>query len=178
MEQLAPIIIKTIIAGLPTMQNGLAQCKRGDPSSCFQLLGFDILLNEKRQPLLLEVNQNPSLNTDTPFDHKLKSQLVRNILEMTTGGYRTSPEDKFETRMKLKDRHEWATRGNFTKIYPCESLQLTERYDSFMAKSTALFRERYGINILRATKRSKHLLKQEDSLAWNEQPSHYNHSKI
>ena len=46
-----------------------------------------------------------------------------------------------------------------------------------MAKATTLFRERYGINILRA-KRSRHLLKQEDSLAWNEQPSHYNHSKI
>lgn len=31
------------------------------------------MLTDKNEVLLLEVNQNPSLNTDTNFDHKLKS---------------------------------------------------------------------------------------------------------
>ena len=55
------------------MQNGYSQCKKNDPSSCFQLLGFDVILNSKKEPILLEVNQNPSLVTDTNFDYKLKS---------------------------------------------------------------------------------------------------------
>lgn len=53
MNQAAGIIIKTIISGLPMMQNSYAQCKRSDPSSCFQLLGFDILLNDKKELTLL-----------------------------------------------------------------------------------------------------------------------------
>lgn len=65
MKKVASIVTKTIIPALPVMQNALSQTKRVDPSSCFQLLGFDIMLNNKGDPLLLEVNQNPSLVTDT-----------------------------------------------------------------------------------------------------------------
>lgn len=48
MEKVSKIVIKTIISGLPAMQNAYSQCKKSDPSSCFQLLGFDIILNDKR----------------------------------------------------------------------------------------------------------------------------------
>ena len=48
MQKIAKIIIKTIIAGLPYMQNAYSQCKKTDPNSCFQLLGFDIILTDKR----------------------------------------------------------------------------------------------------------------------------------
>lgn len=122
MNQAAGIIIKTIISGLPMMQNSYAQCKRSDPSSCFQLLGFDILLNDKKELTLLQVNQNPSLSTETAFDHRLKYDLVRNIMEMTTGGYSNTFEQKLQNKIRLKDRHENAYRGNFSKIYPCSSL--------------------------------------------------------
>lgn len=53
MDKISKIVLKTIIAGLPYMQNGYTQCKKTDPSSCFQLLGFDIILNSKKQPILL-----------------------------------------------------------------------------------------------------------------------------
>lgn len=92
---MAKIVIKTVIAGLPAIQNGYAQTKKMDPNSCFQLLGFDIMLTDKKDPILLEVNQNPSLSTDTPLDHKLKLALVKNILEMVTGGYRIGYDEKF-----------------------------------------------------------------------------------
>lgn len=73
MKKIGKIVIKTIISGLPFLQNAYSQCKKVDPSSCFQLLGFDIILTDKKEPILLEVNQNPSLVTDTQMDHKLKS---------------------------------------------------------------------------------------------------------
>jgi tubulin polyglutamylase TTLL11 len=36
----------------------------GKPAKCFHCLGFDILLDKKGKPWLLEVNANPSFNTD------------------------------------------------------------------------------------------------------------------
>lgn len=95
MQKVAKIVIKTVISGLPAIQNAQVQTKRTDPNSFFQLLGFDIMLTDKKEPILLEVNQNPSLSTDTPLDHKLKFALVKNIFEMVTGGYRIGYDEKF-----------------------------------------------------------------------------------
>ena len=65
---------------------------------------------------------------------------------MITGGYRYSPDDKIEQKIKLKDKHELATKGAFQKIYPCESLEETEYYDQFLSKSITLYRDRYGLS--------------------------------
>ena len=72
-KQISQIVVKTVIAGLPPLVSAYEQCKIVDPNSCFQLLGFDVMLTDKSDVLLLEVNQNPSLVTDTSFDYKLKS---------------------------------------------------------------------------------------------------------
>jgi len=37
-------------------------------SRCFEVLGFDVLLDEQLQPWLVEVNHSPSFNVDTPLD--------------------------------------------------------------------------------------------------------------
>lgn len=42
---------------------------------CFELLGFDIILDSKLKPILLEVNQAPSFATDSPLDYQVKRQL-------------------------------------------------------------------------------------------------------
>jgi len=39
---------------------------------CFELLGFDIILNSDLKPLLLEVNHAPSFATDSPLDKDIK----------------------------------------------------------------------------------------------------------
>ncbi len=53
MSKVTKIMIKTIIAGLPAIQNAHSQCKKTDPNCFFQLLGFDILLTDKKEPILL-----------------------------------------------------------------------------------------------------------------------------
>jgi hypothetical protein len=58
-----------------------------------------------------------------------------------------------ENNMKIKDRHELNNIGNFERIYPCENLEETEKYDEFFVKSIELYREKYGINIVRNLKK-------------------------
>ena len=43
---------------------------------CFEILGFDIILDKQLKPYLLEVNHAPSFNTDTPLDFMIKKQLL------------------------------------------------------------------------------------------------------
>ncbi|EFO28426.1 hypothetical protein LOAG_00072 [Loa loa] len=49
---------------------------------CFELFGFDILIDTGLKPWLLEVNLSPSLSCDTPLDLQLKSSLVCNVLTL------------------------------------------------------------------------------------------------
>jgi tubulin polyglutamylase TTLL6/13 len=54
---------------------------------CFELLGFDILLDHKYKPLLLEVNHAPSFATHSPLDLHIKEGLFKdlfNILGMSS----------------------------------------------------------------------------------------------
>ena len=47
---------------------------------CFEVLGFDIILDSNLKPWLLEVNHTPSFVTDSPFDHILKKNLLLDTL--------------------------------------------------------------------------------------------------
>jgi len=42
---------------------------------CFELLGFDIILDKNLKPWLLEVNSAPSFATDSPLDYEIKRSL-------------------------------------------------------------------------------------------------------
>lgn len=49
---------------------------------CFEILGFDIFLDNKLKPHLLEVNHTPSFTTDTPLDSHIKKCLIRDTLRL------------------------------------------------------------------------------------------------
>ena len=40
------------------------------------ILGFDIFLDEKLKPWLIEVNNLPSFQTDSPLDKKIKYDII------------------------------------------------------------------------------------------------------
>ena len=39
---------------------------------CFEIFGFDIIIDSELKPWLLEVNHTPSFTADTPLDIKIK----------------------------------------------------------------------------------------------------------
>ena len=49
-------------------------------SRCFEILGFDIMVDEDLRPSLIEVNQLPSWGTDSPVDEDIKSRVITQAL--------------------------------------------------------------------------------------------------
>ena len=47
---------------------------------CFEVLGFDILIDEEFKPWLLEINHSPSFCTDSPLDYIIKKSLILDTL--------------------------------------------------------------------------------------------------
>jgi len=49
---------------------------------CFELLGFDVILDSQMKPILLEVNHAPSFATDSPLDYEVKKKLFVDMFKL------------------------------------------------------------------------------------------------
>ena len=56
--------------------------KIGPQPNCFELFGFDVMLDSKLKPWVIEANASPSLNLNTSIDRAVKPQLLADILTM------------------------------------------------------------------------------------------------
>lgn len=99
-EDINDIFIKTVTAILPTLQHTYASCRPADvrageadpalcasdqphaPSNCFEVLGFDIMVDALFKPWLVEVNHSPSFTCDTPMDLRIKRGLIDGVLDI------------------------------------------------------------------------------------------------
>ena len=83
------IIYKTLLAIEPIVAHEYRMCKPEGSDhnygfSCFQLLGFDVLLDCEGVPWLLEVNGMPSLRVSSPLDAVVKQQVVMETLRIVS----------------------------------------------------------------------------------------------
>lgn len=83
-QEIKEVIVKTLITGQPHIAHLYRSSKPEDVenSMCFQILGFDIFIDSKCKPWLLEVNQSPSFTTDTPLDFNIKKALISDTVQM------------------------------------------------------------------------------------------------
>ncbi|XP_071502575.1 tubulin polyglutamylase TTLL5-like, partial [Diadema antillarum] len=82
LSRIEDVINKTIIcAELPVA----TACKMFVPfrGNCFELYGFDILVDANLKPWVLEVNLSPSLACDAPIDLKIKSNMCGDLFSLT-----------------------------------------------------------------------------------------------
>ena len=66
------------------LQHTYRSCQPDDieNSMCFEILGFDIFIDDKLKPWILEVNHAPSFATDSPLDFKIKKGLIRDTVAL------------------------------------------------------------------------------------------------
>ncbi|XP_046804788.1 tubulin polyglutamylase TTLL5 isoform X3 [Lucilia cuprina] len=79
MANIEDLIIKSILS---CAQSIISACRMFVPNgnNCFELYGFDILIDNTLKPWLLEVNLSPSMGVDSPLDAKVKSSLITDLL--------------------------------------------------------------------------------------------------
>ena len=80
--QIKDVIVKTLISVEPYIVGSLNKCPPGNRQSCFEIYGFDVLIDESLKPWLLEVNVFPSLSSSSPFDKIVKSQLICDVFTL------------------------------------------------------------------------------------------------
>ena len=80
-DRIKDIIVKTLIAVEAPMQSVYAS-SYDNRNNFYELYGFDVLIDEKLNPWLIEVNVCPSLNNATPLDRKIKTSLVCDVLNL------------------------------------------------------------------------------------------------
>lgn len=80
-KRIEDMVIKTILS----MEGKVARaCARHVPhqNNCFELFGFDILLDDDLKPWLLEVNLSSSLACDTELDLRVKSSMLSDLFNL------------------------------------------------------------------------------------------------
>lgn len=79
------IIILTLLSVEPFLAHNyraIFKSEEDQKSRCFEILGFDILIDEDLKPWVLEVNHSPSLSCDSAFDTELKDAVITGALKI------------------------------------------------------------------------------------------------
>jgi len=80
-EKIKDLMIKTVISAESQIVS-LFHSNVSSRYSCFELFGFDILLDSKLKPWLIEVNISPSLHSSSSLDLDVKSHLTTEVFNM------------------------------------------------------------------------------------------------
>ena len=75
----------------------------GFKNNCFELFGFDILIDSNLKPWILEANLSPSLATDSPLDYSIKTNLMTdtfNLISIRKMDRRRDNANKIKQRFK------------------------------------------------------------------------------
>ncbi|XP_048654994.1 tubulin polyglutamylase TTLL5 isoform X25 [Marmota marmota marmota] len=125
MAHVEDLIIKTIISAELAIATA---CKTFVPhrSSCFELYGFDVLIDSTLKPWLLEVNLSPSLACDAPLDLKIKASMISDMF--TVVGFVCQDPAQRATTRPIYPTFESSRRNPFQKPQRPVSAQFQSSY--------------------------------------------------
>ncbi|XP_038640229.1 tubulin polyglutamylase TTLL13-like isoform X2 [Scyliorhinus canicula] len=162
------VIIKTLVSAYPILKHNYRTCFSSHlfGSACFEILGFDILMDRNLKPWLLEVNHSPSFTTDSKLDREVKDNLLYDTICLINLGASNKQKLAEEERRRVQERlwnrqttrelrreqyenhqiawlqqvekYEKEHLGGFHRIYPRSD---SEKYDNFFKQSGSLFQE-------------------------------------
>ena len=113
---------------------------------CFEILGFDIIIDKNGNPSLLEVNHAPSFNVDTPLDGVVKKRLLTDTFRLIDSSveekqhiisilhemheqrvlginknnkdFYAHKNDMYQIKLKEKDEYQLLNLGNYERVFP------------------------------------------------------------
>lgn len=106
MTEIEDLIVKTLIAVQPSLSHFYHSCQPDDCENgmCFEVLGFDIMLDQRLQPWLLEVNHAPSFGAESELDRVVKFDVLRDTLQLLNLTPEARRQKKREAREKMEQR--------------------------------------------------------------------------
>ena len=85
-NEIEKVIVKTLLAIQPSVSHTYRTCISSNNDcagfSCFDLLGFDIMLDHKAKPWIIEVNEMPSFETAAAIDLSTKSAVLYETMRL------------------------------------------------------------------------------------------------
>ncbi|SCN61822.1 tubulin--tyrosine ligase, putative [Plasmodium chabaudi adami] len=161
MKKIENIIVKTICSIQPELKHYYNASHISDYSNsmCFEILGFDILLDYKLKPWLLEVNHSPSFSTCSLVDEQVKYAVIRDTLNLLymNSKYRHMHIQEYLNIQKFRKKHshllinnktefkkklalshfiyENKHLGGYKRIYPLEELLDYENFVLFVSNA-------------------------------------------
>ena len=75
------VLIKTIVSGEHYVTQAIKKYNL-HRNNCFEIFGFDILIDSDLKPWLIEVNLSPSLATESPLDLTIKGNLLADTFNL------------------------------------------------------------------------------------------------
>ena len=84
-KSIKAVCIKTLMATEPEIILAMRQAK-APTNKCFEVYGFDVIIDSSLRAWLLEVNVAPSLSSSSPYDKMVKTTLLSDTMHLI--GYR------------------------------------------------------------------------------------------
>jgi tubulin polyglutamylase TTLL6/13 len=106
-DDISCLVTKTIISGTPYISHLYRTCHPDDPtnSMCFEVLGFDVIIDNCLKPWLLEVNHSPSFTTEAQIDCEVKKEVIQDTLKLLNITKENRDIFSKESKNRLKDRN-------------------------------------------------------------------------
>ncbi|XP_063795044.1 tubulin polyglutamylase TTLL7 isoform X2 [Pseudophryne corroboree] len=122
-NDISELVVKTLIVAEPHVLHAYRMCRPGQQpgsnSVCFEVLGFDIILDRKLKPWLLEINRAPSFGTDQKIDFDVKKGVLLNALKLLN--IRASDKKKNLAKQKAEAQRRLYGQGSMKKLSPGSS---------------------------------------------------------
>ena len=146
-SRIEKVVVKTLLAAQPILSHVYTSCfpHNNDGYTCFEVLGFDLLLDQSLKPWLLEVNHSPSFSCHTPLDERIKTGVIAEVVRILNlkvddrQRERDREKDEFQRRMAAQARRAAVKKGggDDTELKELESQEMEaerRRQDEFVKR--------------------------------------------
>ena len=177
-KRIEEVIVKTVLIVQPEIKNLTTLSKTNSESpealrKCFEILGFDVMLDSNLRPIVLEVNHSPSFTCDSQMDWDIKSAVISDTVKllkkdfelvkhfqrqqkrnslMRLNNIQYASSASFSSTFTEESQTEQISCGDYVLAYPCSDPELQSKYAECLQKVAETIRDNKA-----ATTRQKYI---------------------